>query len=99
LTVPLIKLDSNENPFGPSPLALTAMQSNLRDCGCYPDDYSSALRHKLAQIHGVSADEILVAGGLTEFLGMIARTFLMHGRNALTSALSFMVYRLATAFA
>lgn len=96
MTVPLIKLDSNENPFGPSPLALTAMQSNLRDCGCYPDDYSSALRHKLAQIHGVSADEILVAGGLTEFLGMIARTFLMHGRNALTSALSFMVYRLAT---
>jgi histidinol-phosphate aminotransferase len=96
LTAPLIKLDSNENPFGPSPLALAAMQSGLIDCGCYPDDHSSALRHKLAQVHGVSAEEILVTGGLTELLGMIARTFLLHGRNAVTSVLSFMVYRLAT---
>ena len=72
------------------------MQAVACGCGFYPDDHSLALRRKLAQIHGVSAEEILVAGGLTEFLGMIARTFMVHGLNAVTSALSFMVYRLAT---
>jgi len=44
----LIKLDSNENPFGPSPLAIKAMQAALPDCSGYPDDQASGLRRKLA---------------------------------------------------
>ena len=72
----MIKLDSNENPFGPSPLAVQAMQAALADCGSYPDDDASALRSKLSKLHGVSEEQILITGGLTELLGMIARTFL-----------------------
>ncbi len=92
----LIKLDSNENPFGPSPLAVKAMQTILADSSSYPDDEASTLRLKLAQLHGVSIEQVLVTGGLTEFLGMLARTFLANGLNAVTSERSFMVYRLAT---
>ncbi len=92
----LIKLDSNENPFGPSPLALRAMQSVLEGCSAYPDDDATALRVRLAEHHGVQVEQVLVAGGLTEFLGMLAHAFLAPGLNAVTSQRSFMVYRLAT---
>ena len=92
----MIKLDSNENPFGPSPFAVKAMQGALADCSSYPDDEASTLRLKLAEHHGVKIEQILVAGGLTEFLGMLARTFLATGLNAVTSERSFIVYRLAT---
>ena len=91
-----IKLDSNENPFGPSPLAVKAMQGVLAGCSDYPDDDASTLRLKLAEHHGVQVDQVLVTGGLTEFLGMLARAFLAPGLNAVTSQRSFIVYRLAT---
>ena len=52
------------------------MQPSLADCGRYPDDNASALRGKLSKLHGVSEEQILVTGGLTELLGMIGRTFL-----------------------
>jgi histidinol-phosphate aminotransferase len=92
----MIKLDSNENPFGPSPLAVKAMQAVLADCSTYPDDEASTLRLKLAESRGVKIEQILVTGGLTELLGMLARTFLANGLNAITSERSFIVYRLAT---
>ena len=92
----LIKLDSNENPFGPSPLAIKAMQSALAECSSYPDDEASILRLKLAEHHSVKIEQVLITGGLTEFLGMLARTFLANGLNAVTSERSFIVYRLAT---
>ena len=92
----LIKLDSNENPFGPSPVAVKAAQALLTDCSNYPDDDASTLRRKLAEHHDVSIQQVLVTAGLTEFLGMLARTFLRPGLNAITSERSFIVYRLAT---
>jgi len=92
----LIKLDSNENPFGPSPVAVKAAQAVLTDCSNYPDDNASILRRKLAEHHDVSIQQVLVTAGLTEFLGMLARTFLRPGQNAITSERSFIVYRLAT---
>jgi histidinol-phosphate aminotransferase len=91
----LIKLDSNENPFGPSPLAIKAMQPALAASNAYPDDDVSGLRRKLAGIHRVSTEQILVTSGLTRLLGMLAQTFLSHGLNAVTSERSFIVYRMA----
>ncbi len=72
------------------------MQAALADCGSYPDDDASALRCRLAELHDVNTEQILVTGGLTEFLGMLARTFLANGSNAVTSERSFIVYRIAT---
>ncbi len=72
------------------------MQAVLQGCSAYPDDDATALRVRLAEHHGVQVEQVLVTGGLTEFLGMLAHTFLAPDLNAVTSQRSFMVYRLAT---
>src|SRR5271169_3131843 len=67
----LIKLDSNENPFGPSPRAIEAMQLALSAANSYPDDDCSELRRKLAAYHDVPAEQILVTAGSTAMLGLL----------------------------
>ena len=93
---PLIKLNANESPYGPSPKAVAAMHAALEHSHWYPDDLSAQLRHKLAALHDVGEDQILVANGTTSLLGVIARTLLGPGQNAVTSACSFISYPMAT---
>lgn len=93
---PLIKLNANENPYGPSPRAVAAMHAALEHSHWYPDDLSAQLRHKLAAQHDVGEEQILVANGTTSLLGVIARTLLGPGQNAVTSACSFISYPMAT---
>jgi histidinol-phosphate aminotransferase len=87
---------SNENPWGPSPKAVAAMQAVLNDCNIYPDNDSGELRDALATRHGVKPDEIVLTAGSTSLLGIIARTLLAPGLNAVTSERSFIVYPIAT---
>jgi len=94
--VSCIKMASNENPWGPSPKAVAAMQAVLNDCNIYPDNDSNELRDALATRHGVQADQIVLAAGSTSLLGIIARTLLSPGLNAITSERSFIVYPIAT---
>ena len=94
--VTCIKLASNETPFGPSPHALRAMQDALRECNFYPDNDARELRDKLAEHHGVSPEQVVVTAGSTALLGIIARTLLSSGLNAVTSQRSFIVYPIAT---
>jgi histidinol-phosphate aminotransferase len=91
----LIKLDSNENPFGPSPRAIEAMQSALAAANSYPDDDCSELRRKLATRHEVPAEQVLVTAGSTALLGLLCQTMLAPGLNAVTSERSFIVYAMA----
>ncbi len=91
----LVKLDSNENPYGPSPLAVKAMQAALAWSNWYPDNGADVLRTRLAQVHGVGTSQIIVAGGLTDLLGVLARARLGPGLDAVTSERSFIVYRIA----
>jgi len=95
-TPTIVRLDLNENPFGPSPLALEAMQAALEASHFYPENSARGLRDKLAQIHQIERRQIIVAGGLTDLLGVIARTFLAPGQKAITSEKSFIAYRTAT---
>src|SRR5215468_109821 len=92
----LIKLNANESVYGPSPKALAAMRQALEDCHLYPDNDSPALRERLAQKHGVAPDQIVVGNGTTALLGVIARTLLQSGLNAVTSACSFISYPAVT---
>jgi histidinol-phosphate aminotransferase len=92
----LIKLNANESVYGPSPKAVTAMRAALENSHLYPDNDSLALRQKLAQHHSVSPEQILLANGTTALLGVIARTLLQTGRNAITSACSFISYPAVT---
>jgi histidinol-phosphate aminotransferase len=91
----LIKLDSNENPFGPSPRAVEAMQSALAAANSYPDDDCGELRSKLAAYHDVPAEQILVTAGSTAMLGLLCQTMLAPGLNAVTSERSFVFYAMA----
>src|SRR6266849_2337880 len=67
----LIKLDSNENPFGPSPRAIKAMQSTLAAANAYPDDDCAELRGKLATFHELPSEQVLVTAGSTALLGLL----------------------------
>jgi histidinol-phosphate aminotransferase len=91
-----IKMASNENPFGPSPKAVKAMQAALAESNFYPDNDAIELRQKLAEHHGVLAEQIVPAAGSTALLGIIARTLLSPGLNAIASERSFIVYPIAT---
>ena len=91
-----IKMASNENPFGPSPKAVKAMQAVLAESNFYPDNDAIELRQKLAENHGVQPEQIVPAAGSTALLGIIARTLLSPGLNAITSERSFIVYPIAT---
>jgi histidinol-phosphate aminotransferase len=95
-SVDCIKLASNENPFGPSPKAVQAMQAALSESNFYPDNDISELRQKLAEHHGVSPENIVPTAGSTALLGIIARTLLSPGLNAITSERSFIIYPIAT---
>lgn len=94
--VDCIKMASNENPFGPSPKAVEAMRAVLGESNFYPDNDVSELRQKLAERHGVSAENIVPAAGSTALLAIMARTLLSPGLNAITSERSFIVYPIAT---
>src|ERR1700716_1057880 len=91
----LIKLDSNENPFGPSPRALEAMRRALALSSAYPDDDCAQLRRKLAEHHGLQPEQVMVTAGSTALLGLLCQTLLAPGLNAVTSERSFIVYSLA----
>jgi len=91
----LIKLDSNENPFGPSARAVEAMRSALGTANSYPDDDCSPLRLKLAAHHGLPPELVLVTAGSTGLLSLLCQTLLAPRLNAVTSERSFIVYSMA----
>ncbi|MGA1999929.1 MAG: histidinol-phosphate transaminase [Terriglobales bacterium] len=91
-----IKMASNENPFGPSPLAVEAIRRAAGDANLYPDNEVTSLRQRLAKLHGVGTENILVTAGSTSFLTIIGRTLLAPGLNAVTSERSFIIYPIAT---
>src|SRR5208337_813455 len=91
-----IKMASNENPFGPSPRAIAAMQAVLAETNFYPDNDASELRRRLAELYSVQPEQVVPTAGSTALLGIIARTMLSPGLNAITSERSFIVYPIAT---
>jgi histidinol-phosphate aminotransferase len=90
--VKAIKLSSNENPFGPSPLALKAILDTAASVNHYPDNDSGDLRIRLAEKHGISSEHVIVTAGSTPLLDIMARTLLGPGLNAITAERSFIVY-------
>jgi len=77
----LVKLNTNENPFGPSPRAIDAMRAEAADTlRLYPDPQASALRETLAAYHGVSIDQVFVGNGSDEVLAHVFAALLKHER-------------------
>ena len=92
----IIKLASNENPLGVSPLAMQAMQAALADIARYPDGNGFELKQALAQRYGVDTAQIVLGNGSNDVLELAARTFLTPQLAAIYSQHAFVVYPLAT---
>ncbi len=90
----VVKLASNENPLGPSPLAIKAIKKHINEVNFYPDDGEYYLRQKLASILNFPMDQIIIGNGTTEILDVIARTFLSPEDYAIISDQTFIIYRL-----
>jgi histidinol-phosphate aminotransferase len=90
-----ILLNLNENPFGPSPKAVQALQQASLEVNRYPDLQAGNLHQEIAAFHDVDLEQVLVTAGASELLCIAARTLLAPGLNAVTSAQSFIVYKLA----
>ena len=92
----IVKLASNENPLGASPLAVAAAQRELGQICRYPDGNGFDLKQALAAHHGLEPERITLGNGSNDCLDLIARAFLGPGREALFSAHAFAVYPIAT---
>lgn len=91
-----IKIASNENPLGPSPLALKAMAGALKDTNRYPDGDSFYLKNRLAEKLGVKPQTLIFGNGSNDVLDIAARTFMGPGDEAVMGEYAFIVYPLAT---
>ncbi|HQR53220.1 MAG TPA: histidinol-phosphate transaminase [Burkholderiales bacterium] len=91
-----VKLASNENPAGASPLAIAAAQAALLDVARYPDGNGFELKRALAAHHGVAESTIVLGNGSNDVLELAARTFLAPGAAAVFAQHAFAVYPLVT---
>lgn len=88
----VVKLASNENPLGPSKMAVKAMEKKLKLVNLYPDSGAFYLRRALAKQLKVKENTIVFGNGSNELLTLIAEAFVSPGDEVLFSALSFVVY-------
>ncbi len=88
----VIKLASNENPLGPSPRAIAAMQQSLADIWLYPDGNGHELKQALALHHGVLPSQVTLGNGSNDLLVMLAEAFLTPATSAVYSQHAFAIY-------
>jgi histidinol-phosphate aminotransferase len=92
----VIKLASNENPLGPSPKAVAALQDCLGTIARYPDGNGFELKAALSAHLEVPAESITLGNGSNDVLEIIARTFLSPAHASVFSQHAFAVYALVT---
>jgi len=92
----IIKLASNENPLGPSPKAITALEDSLGSLNIYPDGNCFELREALAQRLGVSGMQLIFGNGSDEVIKMLGLTFLEPGDEVLICEPTFSEYAYVT---
>lgn len=93
----VIKLASNENPLGPSRLALAAMKKALAHANLYPDGNAFYLKQKLAAKLDVSPANLILGNGSNEIIEFIGHTLLTPGAEVVVSQYCFAVYPIVTA--
>src|SRR5512141_1327618 len=84
-----VLLNSNENPYGPSPAAMRAMRDVLGRMARYPDSEEEALADYLAHLHGVATDQVLLGIGSRDILRLAASAYLRPGRTAVVADPTF----------
>lgn len=92
----IVKLASNENPLGPSPKALHALEQAINGIALYPDGSGFELKKALSESLGVDAQQITLGNGSNDVLEVVARTFLSAQHSAVFSQHAFAVYPIVT---
>ncbi|MCR6501659.1 histidinol-phosphate transaminase [Shinella sp. CPCC 101442] len=89
----LTKLNTNENPYGPSPRAIAAMQAAVADSlKLYPDPSALALRQSIARFYDVGADEVFVGNGSDEVLAHAFVALLKHDKPLVYPDITYSFY-------
>jgi histidinol-phosphate aminotransferase len=91
-----IKLASNENPLGPSPLALAAILENLGSINRYPDSHAYYLKADLSRHLGIEPQQLILGNGSDEVLDMLVRALVPPGGEVLSTTHTFLMYGLLT---
>jgi len=95
----IIKLASNENPLGPSPKAIAAMQEAAHHVHIYPDGGGYQLRTAIAEKFGLGRENVVISNGSNEIIELIGHGFLNHGDEVIAAEHAFVVYKfMATLF-
>ena len=89
----VIKLASNENPFGASPKALEAIQGELANIQLYPDGSARDLTAAIAEHYNVNSEQIILGCGSDELIALIARAFFVPGDETVMADQTFPVYK------
>lgn len=88
-----VKLASNENPLGPSPLAVNALQCGLNKLNRYPDGSGRDLVEKISKTFGIATESIVIGNGSDDILGLLIQAFLRPGDEAVIPDPSFLMYK------
>ena len=89
----LIKLNTNENPYGPSPKVLAALQKEAADSlRLYPDPNSDALKQAIAEYHGLNSNQVFVGNGSDEVLAHVFNALLKHDKPILFPDITYSFY-------
>jgi histidinol-phosphate aminotransferase len=89
-----IKLASNENPLGPPELAVKAMEKALKDSHRYPDGGGFSLTRKIAELHTVKPENIVLGNGSDDIIGLLTRAYLAPFDEAVMPLPSFLMYEI-----
>lgn len=89
----IIKLASNENPFGPCPEVFDALLSNLTALNQYPDPAQYNLKSKLSDFYDITPDMLAIGNGSDELLQIIMRAFVSPENNVIFPKYSFISYK------
>lgn len=89
----LVKLNTNENPYGPSPKVIAALKLEAADTlRLYPDPNSDALKAAIAEVHHLNANQVFVGNGSDEVLAHVFQALLKHSRPLLFPDITYSFY-------
>ncbi len=91
----VIKLSSNENPYGPSPQAVAAVKAAAETLALYPDSGHAALRAAIGEVHGVDPARVICGAGSDEVIAFLCQVYAGVGDEVLYTEHGFSMYRIS----
>jgi histidinol-phosphate aminotransferase len=91
----VLKLSSNENPFGPSPRAIEAFRNAAQTLAIYPDSHHLRLRRAIAEVWGLDPERIICGAGSDEIIAFLTQTYAGPGTEVIHTEHGFGMYRIS----